>query len=255
MSFVRKSFQTRWNRILALALALTAGVASVTAFPQGSLVPSYIYPGSVWTNFLNTRAVGSVIINPNSGPGTAPDANYQAVTKAAKAAGIKVLGYVHTSYGQRNATDVLNEIQRFLTWYNVDGIFLDETASAASMIPYYDAIARQIHALPGLIVVLNCGVHPAEGYMNVGDVIVTFENTYKNYLNLKYPSWVFKYAPTRFCHIVHTTSNATSMKEVIRLSQQRNAAFVYATDDSGANPYDKVPTFWSSETAEVLKSK
>jgi hypothetical protein len=47
------------------------------------------------------------IINPNSGPDSAgPDSSYTTYMKKLTAAGVDMVGYVHTSYGARAVSDV-----------------------------------------------------------------------------------------------------------------------------------------------------
>ena len=67
-----------------------------------------------------------MIMNPNSGPGASQNPDYVAAVTRAKAAGIKVLGYVHTSYGALSPATVKAEIDAYKAWYQVNDIFLDE---------------------------------------------------------------------------------------------------------------------------------
>ena len=53
-----------------------------------------------------------------------------------KAAGVRVLGYVHTSYGKRPIAEVQAEIDRYDKWYKPDGIFFDEVTTDASGLAY-----------------------------------------------------------------------------------------------------------------------
>ena len=46
--------------------------------------------------------VGLAVMNPNSGPGTAADPNYANAVRSAQASGVRVAGYVYTSYGSRS---------------------------------------------------------------------------------------------------------------------------------------------------------
>ena len=69
---------------------------------QTVAIPSYSYPGPLWTQMEDAYpTVGLAIINPNSGPGAAQNADYADQVASSQAAGLVVLGYVHTSYGNR----------------------------------------------------------------------------------------------------------------------------------------------------------
>ncbi len=77
-------------------------------------VPTYWYPpSSDWTQVINASpTVEYVIVNPSSGPGwfdkhsnakgPSPDPNYANIIAECEDTGIVPLGYVHTSYGQRD---------------------------------------------------------------------------------------------------------------------------------------------------------
>lgn len=97
------------------------------------LVPAYFYPSfdpnqSFWDEM--TAAAGQVgitaIMNSDSGPGSSANSDYTTAVDAFRAAGGKVLGYAHTSYGARSQTEVRSEVASYASFYNIDGIFLDE---------------------------------------------------------------------------------------------------------------------------------
>jgi hypothetical protein len=53
---------------------------------------------------------------------------------------------------------------RYITWYNVSGIFLDEGSNSCTDVAYYDALVAYTRtSKPGAITVLNWGTgeHPA----------------------------------------------------------------------------------------------
>jgi hypothetical protein len=232
-----------------------ATMAGAQANAQRIAVPSYIYPGAAWTSIENgAPTVGIAIINPNSGPGTSVDANYQTQVKEAQAHGIKVLGYVATSYGKRDAKAVEAEIDAFDKWYAVDGILLDEVASSPDKLPYYGELHSYIVKLhPHALTVINPGNQTDEGYLKVADVILTFEGSYSEYVE-KYnaPAWVAHYPSNRFWHVVYDTP-ADQMKDAVRLSKSRNAGWVYVTPRTMPNPYGELPgtEYWSAEIKAV----
>ena len=63
---------------------------------------------SYWQSLTDSApGVGiTAILNPDSGPGSTLDTNYTAVVGSLQAAGGRVIGYVHTSYGTRSAATV-----------------------------------------------------------------------------------------------------------------------------------------------------
>lgn len=225
------------------------------AFCQKMFIPAYFYPGSLWNQAtLGAPTVGTMVMNPASGSGISQNSDYVAAVSKAQAAGIKVLGYVHTSYGARAATEVKAEIDAYKVWYGVSGIFLDEVASGAALIPYYQDLADYIRVTPGTFVALNPGTIPDQGYMSVGDTVVVFEGTYNSYKIWSQPAWAGQYPASKFVHLVHATSGSTAMKNAINLARNRQGGNVYVTNDVIPNPWDTLPSYWSAELTQINKS-
>lgn len=236
------------------ALTLTGASIGRAATCQKMFIPAYFYPGPLWTQATaGAPTVGFMIMNPASGPGTSQNLDYVTAVNNARAAGVQVIGYVHTSYGVRDTVVVKSEIDAYKAWYGVDGIFLDEVASDAALIPYYQDLANYIRATSGVFVALNPGTIPAEGYMTVGDTVVVFEGTYSTYKTWSAPSWAFNYPASKFTHLVHAVSGSTAMRNAVKWSQQRRAGNVYVTNDVLPNPWDILPSYWSAELNEIKK--
>jgi hypothetical protein len=187
-----------------------------------------------------------MILNPSSGVGTSPSSHFQTKTSEAQAAGITVLGYVWTDYTSRPIADVKSEIDDYMSWYSVDGIFLDEVSNDGADIAYYQELATYIRSKSGPYIMINPGTVPDEGYMDVADVVVSFESAYSNYASRTFPSWMDNYAQNRFCHLVYDTPEA-DFGDAWALALSHNVGYVYFTDDASPNPWDTLPTYWSSE--------
>src|SRR5262249_53767283 len=145
--------------VMALFLATphsrTARASSTTV-----LVPAYVYPAStgqaVWDQLAaSARSITlEVILNPGSGPGKARDPHYVAAVDRVRAAGGRVLGYVHTSHAKRPLAAVEQDIRAYLQFYQVDGFFIDEMANTPQALGYYESIYQSIKRLdPGFKVV------------------------------------------------------------------------------------------------------
>ena len=187
----------------------------------------------------------------SSGAGRSLDRAYQAAVKRAQAAGIRILGYSNTRYAQRSAAAVKTDVRKYKAWYGVTDIFLDEASSNSSSIRYYRQLSDYVHdRRPGSMVMLNPGTYPDRGYMSLGDVVMTYENTYASYVHLRVPSWASRYSAARFAHAVYATSNS-QLASAIRLSRRRDAGYVYVTDGSGRNPYGSLPGYWPREDAII----
>ena len=103
---------------------------ALAASSTGLMVPLYMDPGSDWTTLVQVKnAHPSVpivaIANPNTGPGSSIDSSYVTGIAQLQAAGIEVVGYVHTLYGSRSTSTLETEMNEWHKCYHVTGIFFD----------------------------------------------------------------------------------------------------------------------------------
>ncbi|HEU5396073.1 MAG TPA: spherulation-specific family 4 protein, partial [Verrucomicrobiae bacterium] len=235
---------------LAVAIFLLVGLRVLSA-PMGIVVPAYFYPPTDWDglNFAAGRVSLVVIMNPANGPGTAVDPNYTAVVNSLHAAGGRVIGYVYSSYAGRSTNTVIADIDRFFSFYSIDGIFIDEMANDADTnhYNYYATLYQHIEAKgTNLFVMGNPGINTQEPYLATVDALLTFEagDGYSNYVA---DAWVTNHLARDFCHVPYAVTNASTMTNFFNLAAARNAGWVYITDASGSNPYDRLPTYWTNE--------
>lgn len=240
-----------------LLLPMLGGLAS--AFPMEVLVPAYFYPtlGPDWG--LMTQAAASIpitaILNPASGPGDFIDPNYVAALGAFRAAGGRVLGYVTSSYATRDLAVVEDEVERYVSFYSIDGIFVDEMTNdtlavhTAFYADLYDFI-KSHH--PSFRVIGNPGVNTQESYLSTptADALLTFE-FYDSYRSYVPDGWTRDYPPDCFAHVPYRIASADTMLTFVQLAASRNAGMVFVTDADLPNPYDRLPTYWNAEVACV----
>ena len=67
------------------------------------------------------------------------------------------------------------------------------------------------------------------------------------------PASTFERNPANQYHIMHMVYGvgAGDLNSVIQMSRQRNAGYVFITDDSASNPYDGLPSYFSQFTNQV----
>ena len=231
-------------------------------------IPAYFSATSpYWTLQSSGGPVGRgpvriAVMNPDSGPGIGgpvldpgpPDPDYVNTVNNTKAAGVRVLGYVSTDYGDRSLSAVTRDIDLYYKSYNVDGVFLDEAEYRdCTDDAYYQTLYNHIKAKgAGQEVILNPGTQTEECYADSADVIVNFEGTYDDYVNAydnTEPAWVHNYPPWRFWHLVHSAPDEAAMREAVRLGKQRGAYYMYVTPDEMPNPWNILPSepYWSEE--------
>ncbi|MDJ0344971.1 spherulation-specific family 4 protein [Streptomyces sp. H10-C2] len=222
---------------------------------RGSLlVPLYVHPAvdpGAWRTLVESAdLLYGVVLNVADGPGTAPDPAFAAVAGELRAAGVRVLGYVDTAYGRRPTHAVLADLFHHSTWYGTDGVFLDQAASDGGLVGHYRRLARTARACGSQTVVLNPGVHPAPGYAQVADLLVTFEGSWATYRTAApVPAWTGTYPAERFCHLVYDVP-AGLRGLVSRTARLRGAAVHCAVPGSGANPWQGVSSDLTDHSRE-----
>jgi hypothetical protein len=263
--------------VLGLAPPATAARAN-TATVQHIGVPAYFGPSSsYWTQLDQSgSAVGVAIANPNNGPGSAFDQGYADAIQAATSSGVQVIGYVDTGYfgttgrttrGGQTTTAAWTaqseaDVDNWYSWYGsygLAGIFFDDALNDCGTnnahVALYQAVGdyvKQNHA--GALTADNPGTAADQCYASAADVLVMFEGTYASYTGWTPPAWELNSGnPDQFWHLVYDTPTQANMENAVSLSKQRNAGYLYVTNDNLPNPWDTLPTgtYWSDELSQA----
>jgi hypothetical protein len=228
-------------------------------------VPLYVYPdwfGSpprVWDQINdNAPAVGYVIVNPNTGPGASLNTDYLHQIQMAQASGVQVLGYVSTSYASIAPATILADVTSWVTWYAVDGIFLDET-SYNSNHAHYLSVYQGIKAISdGLLVVANPGLGVIESMNDTADVFMSFEGTPTDYRlrpSVNAPAWERLAPAYRQWHLIHSVASLAEAQEMLDLSRTYRAGTVFVTDRTMPNPWLGLPTIAGIWEAQLDRTR
>jgi hypothetical protein len=222
------------------------------------LVPAYFYPANKglkeWDRLLDAASATPIaaIVNPASGPGKEADPNYVKIIERAAKTRIQLVGYVATSYGKRSLDDVKADVDRWVQLYpGVCGIFVDEQASGADKVDYYLDLCRYVRKKKSLKrIIANPGTICAEGYFSkpTADTICIFEGP-KPFAGTL-PVWGAKIAPERIAILSYQVGTAKEMLERVRTAKKL-IGFVYVTDAAGANPWDRLPSYWADEIEAI----
>ncbi|MFD4606991.1 spherulation-specific family 4 protein [Streptomyces sp. NPDC058440] len=205
------------------------------------LVPLYVHPAEdpgAWHRLIRSASrTYAVVLNPASGPGSGPDPAFTAVAEALRAAGARLLGYVDTDYGMRDAAEVADDVRRHREWYAADGCFLDRVTAAPDGLPACRKLVRSARRLGAGTVVLNPGIHPAPGYARIADLTVTFEGHWSTYVSaFSRPAWAARQPAERFCHLVYGVPEAL-VPLAVRTACARGAAVCGPVTGEQPNPW------------------
>ncbi len=248
----------RHRRATRVASAVLAGLGALATGVHGNAsgatslasvkigVPAYFWPGGNWDKVVaNSADISFAVANIATGPGAAKNTSFVTQFAAAKSAGIKLFGYVDTTYGARSAAAIKTDIANYKSWYGITNIFFDETPWACDSTAYYADLQSVVHANGGTGI-LNPGGSSLDCWAPVGDIIVNFEGSAATYNSWAADDWTNQYPASKFWHIVYGTL-AAQVPDVVAKAKDRNAATVFVTDDIMPNPFDRMPdpTVWT----------
>lgn len=213
----------------------------------GIIIPLYTYPGSTWNTVINEKMQHPsvpiiAIINPNSGPGAVKDQNYATGINNLKEAGVTVLGYVTTVYSTRDANLVMSEIDRYYSWYNIDGIFFDEMSTSLSNVAYYSSLDLYTKSKGATFTVGNPGTDTISSYVGTVDNIIIYETSGLPDLSIL-GGWHLNYDKSNFSLLAYAVP---SMSDTFVNNVSDMVGYLYLTDDNLPNPWDSLPPYFSS---------
>ena len=144
----------------------------------------------------------------------------------------------------------------YKTFYNIDGIFLDNFVVNPSTLSYYQALDAYIKGLnPSYTVIGNVGnpinlseLTPAD-YLSTADVLNIFEGPNVG-SSTSAANWFQSYPRDRFSSIIHDAPSSALSADIIG-AEQLNAGDVYVTDGTGTNPYGQLPSYWNQEVSDI----
>jgi hypothetical protein len=208
------------------------------------MVPLYTYPGGTWDTVIKTKNDHPdvpivAIVNPASGPGGSKDSNYVSGINELRDAGVIVIGYVSTAYTSRSLTAVKGDIDKWDSWYDIDGIFFDEQTNWAGGESYY-AEAGDYAESKGLgFTVGNPGTNSIPSYLATVDVVLIYESPGLPNLD-NYDSWD-PYGNDQLGMIPFGVSSLPTswLKDAIKI-----VGWVYVTSDNLPNPWDSLPSYF-----------
>ncbi|GAA0983373.1 spherulation-specific family 4 protein [Acrocarpospora macrocephala] len=204
------------------------------------LVPAYFHPvaqEAAWRR-LAARPPKTVVLNVDSGPGTTRDPDFVRVLEPLLAAGVEVLGYLDTAYGDRPIRELVVDARRYRSWYGVGGAFLDQVAAGADRLSHYRVAAAALRGQGRLV--LNPGVYPDPGYAAVTDLLVTFEGPWTSYRAVNAPAWAR--LPEQFCHLVYGVPGWA--RRFVQRGASRLAQTIFVTSGACPNPWQNLPTYY-----------
>jgi hypothetical protein len=214
----------------------------------------YEYPNADWNTVANLKKEYPnvpiiAVINPNSGPGTAFDANFNNGINNLRAAGVIVLGYVYTNFGNRAISAVEGDINTYHGWYSLDGIFLDVMSWQSGYANYYSSVTAYAKSLGYTFVQGNpdyLGSSTA-GYVGTVDNIVIYENSGLPSLSTLQSLSSISPDKSNFAYIANSI---TSLDTTFEKQSAQYVGWLYISSNPG-NVYSGLPSYLAAEVAAL----
>ena len=231
----------------------SGGNSSTASSTGATIVPLYSYPTEApWPAIVTAKlAHPSVpviaIVNVNDGPGTALDGEFTSGIRTLTNAGIVVIGYVYTSYSARAAATVKADIDAWHRFYpGVTGIFFDEESNTSGTETYYRDLATYAKGNGMTLTVANPGTDTSSAYINAMDVTFIYETNGLPTSSLL-TGWHSRYSRAKVGVIPYAVNF-----DLAWVQQARSAVgYIYVTNDDLPNPWDTLPSYFSSLLAAL----
>lgn len=227
----------------------------------GLLVPAYFDPDrnpGDWQRIEQAAARVPVvaIMNPDNGPGSETEPDYQQAIAAVHGAAGYVVGYVESDHGSRDLSTVEAEVDAYYARYAVDGIFIDEMdrSADASVVSYYQQLAAYIRAHHSdALIIANPGTSFDEAFAQarVAEIFVDQESSADRVNAATQKPWTQRYPRSMFAEIA---TGADDDAAEVGVLAPRHIGWVYSTTLSeSSNPYQALPSDFEAEVAKVAE--
>jgi Spherulation-specific family 4 len=212
----------------------------------GTMVPLYTNPGDPsWIAIVTAKKAHPTVpvvavVNPSNGPGTRADSGYTTGIDQLLGAGIRVIGYVSTSYTMRGEPAVNADVDRWQMFYpNISGVFFDEQSSTPGGEDFYRHVSQYAKTKGLAFTVGNPGTDTTASYIDTVDMMLIYESAGVPPLN-RLQGWHQAYDRTHFGIIPY----GTPLDQAFVQSAKAYVGYIYLTDDTLPNPWDSLPAYF-----------
>ena len=226
--------------------------AAGTQTSTGVLVPLYETPGPAWDTLIQAKTAHPnvpvvAIVNPDGGPGSEAVPTFATGIQRLESAGIIVLAYVWTNYGERSQNSTQADILNYKNWYSVDGIYFDQMASQPGKESYYAALNSYVDSLGMWITVGNAGEDVSQSYVGTVNTIVIYENWGLPNLSVL-EGWHTGYAKSSFAVLAYGVSD---LNPYYIEDASQYIGYIYITDAGAYNTYFALSSYLAEELQSI----
>ncbi len=232
------------------------------------LIPLYSYPNwqdedsYIWQKVIDIKNSYSdaeivAIVNPDNGHFREENSDFSKGIQDLVDAGIKVVGYVYTSYGDRETQEVVDDIEAWSNIYKddgVSGIFFDETSTDSSYLTYYSDLSNEARSRELDFVILNPGMTTDQEYINsnIANIVISYENSNEELLEEPPNSYNEPTQTTKLALLIYQMDD-DNIDDLISFAREHQFEYIYFTEDGfDGNPWDSVSEYLEDEVVEAL---
>ncbi|NOZ89949.1 MAG: hypothetical protein GXO60_01545 [Epsilonproteobacteria bacterium] len=231
------------------------------------LIPLYSYPDldkedSIWQQLIDTKNSYPdieivAIVNPDNGHFSEQDSSYSRGIQDLINGGIKVVGYVYTSYAKRDKQDVIDDIEAWREFYKEDGvsgIFFDETSTNSDDLDYYTTLSNEAKNRELDFIILNPGITTDQDYIDFGiaNIVVTYENSNRELLENPPTSYNQPTQTTELSLLIYEMED-DNVDDLISFAREHQFEYIYFTEDGfDGNPWDSISEYFEDEVSKAL---
>lgn len=187
-----------------------------------------------------------VVVNAADGPGSLVDGVLLAAIARIQAVGVSVLGYVNCAYGRRAPSELLDDQLRWRSWYDVNGIFVDQVP--ADRPQWVQQAVRQLRGAGATRIVGNPGNPIDHDSAAEFDAVVVFEGMIESHRAQARPTEVRSGLQPSTAHLIYGVPPGR-VGETVQRAHSAGASAIWITASVGENPYQGVPEY----LAEVIE--
>jgi hypothetical protein len=262
MPIVRQSpFRAITYTFVALLLILSvvpfsqhAAAASPTP-GTGLIIPLYSPPGSTWYSVIQAKTAYPyvpmvVIIDISNGPGASANSNYASWIGKLQSAGILVVGYVYTEFGARSIASAESDMSSYQKWYHLNGIFFDQMSAQESADYYYSQLESYANSLGLPFTIGNAGMAVPSSEVGLFHLTIIYEGAgtpNSNFLSLETSG----HNRNDFAMIAYDSQFSSSYIQ----DASGYVGYLYLTNDGMPDPYDTIPSYFTSVVSELSTSE
>ena len=190
------------------------------------------------------------IVNPCSGPGECPIGAIDKGIKALKAAGVALIGYVPTGWGNVPPQKAKAMVEDYFRWYDIDGIFFDEMSNRPGMEEYYRGLASFARSQGASTAVGNPGLPLPTSYSGIFDVNVVSEAP-RLVPPSSFASTTSRAPPESVAAIMYSVHALN--QAYVRLMMEA-FRYVYVTERGAPDRYSALPGYFANLVDMVRKA-